>query len=138
VQLALRHRPGRDDRSEDDADTRCYSIGRAELTIERAIINLAVDGLFYHSVRHENRSWAHYGRFIRLERGRAIEHTWMSEGTRGLESVVTVTFDPRDRATEVTLRHANLPDDEMGRQHKDGWSWYMDVLVEKFQKVAAR
>ena len=62
----------------------------------------------------------------------------MSEATRGLESVVTVTFEPRDRATEVTLRHANLPDDEMGRQHKDGWSWYLDVLVEKFQKVAAR
>ena len=105
--------------------------------VERAIINLAVDGLFYHSVKHENRSWAHYGRFLRMERGRAIEHTWMSEATRGLESVVSITLERRDGGTEVTLRHSNLPDDEMGRQHKDGWSWYLDLLVQRFQKVAA-
>jgi uncharacterized protein YndB with AHSA1/START domain len=106
--------------------------------VERAIINLAVDGLFYHSVKHENRSWAHYGRFLRLDRGRAIEHTWMSEATRGLESVVTVTLERRDGGTEVTLRHSNLPDDEMGRQHKEGWSWYLDLLVQRFQTAAAR
>jgi uncharacterized protein YndB with AHSA1/START domain len=106
--------------------------------VERAIVNLAVDGLFYHSVKHENRSWAHYGRFLRLERGRAIEHTWMSEWTRGLESVVSITLERRDGGTGVTLRHSNLPDDEMGRQHKDGWSGYLDLLVQPFQKVAAR
>ena len=38
--------------------------------VERAIVNPVVDGLFYHSVKHEGRSWAHYGRFIRLDRGR--------------------------------------------------------------------
>ena len=47
-----------------------------------AIINPVVDGLFYHVVKHEGKSWAHYGRFIRLDRGRAIEHTWVSEATR--------------------------------------------------------
>jgi uncharacterized protein YndB with AHSA1/START domain len=62
----------------------------------------------------------------------------MSEATRGLESVVSITLERRDGGTEVTLRHSNLPDDEMGRQHKDGWSWYLDVLVQRFQKVAAR
>lgn len=106
--------------------------------VERAIVNLAVDGLFYHSVRHENRSWPHYGRFIRLERGRAIEHTWVSEATRGLESVVTITLVPKDGGTEVTLHHANIPDDEMGRGHKDGWTWYLDVLDKRFQRAAAR
>ena len=86
--------------------------------VERVIVNPVVDGLFYHVVRHEGRSWPHYGRFIRLDRGRAIEHTWVSEATRGLESVVTITLAPRDGGTEVTLHHANLPDDEMGRGHK--------------------
>ena len=43
----------------------------------------------------------------------------------------------RTDGVDFTLRHANLPDDEMGRQHKDGWSWYLDVLVQRFQKVAA-
>ena len=94
--------------------------------VERAIVNPVVDGLFYHAVKHEGRSWPHYGRFIRLDRGRAIEHTWVSEATRGLESVVTITLAPRDGATEVTLRHANLPDDEMGRGPQ-GW---LDVVPE--------
>ncbi len=76
--------------------------------------------------------------FIRLDRGRAIEHTWMSEATRGLETVVTITLTPRDGGTDVTLHHANVPDDEMGRSHKEGWTWYLNVLAERFEKVAAR
>ena len=66
--------------------------------VERAIINPVVDGLFYHVVKHEGRSWPHYGRFIRLDRGRTIEHTWVSEATRGLETVVTITLAPRKAA----------------------------------------
>jgi uncharacterized protein YndB with AHSA1/START domain len=106
--------------------------------VERAIVNLAVDGLFYHVVKHEGRSWAHYGRFIRLDRGRVIEHTWVSEATSGLESVVTITLSPHANGTEITLRHANLPDDEMGRQHKEGWTSYLGVLAEIFAKSKAR
>ncbi len=106
--------------------------------VERVIAHAVVDGLFYHSVQHQGRSWPHYGRFIRLERGRTIEHTWVSEATRGLESVVTITLAPRDAGTEVTLRHANVPDDEMGRSHKDGWTWYLNTLAERFEKVPSR
>ena len=106
--------------------------------VERVILNPVVDGLFYHAVRHEGRVWPHYGRFIRLERGRAIEHTWVSEATRGLESIVAVTLVPRDGSTEVTLRHSNVPDDELGRSHKDGWTWYLNALAERFEKVPAR
>jgi len=62
----------------------------------------------------------------------------MSEATRGLETVVTITLTPRDGGTDVTLHHANVPDDEMGRSHKEGWTWYLNVLAERFEKVAAR
>jgi uncharacterized protein YndB with AHSA1/START domain len=106
--------------------------------VERAIINPVVDGLFYHVVKHEGRSWPHYGRFIRLVRGRTIEHTWVSEATRGLETIVTITLASRDGGTDVTLHHANVPDDEMGRGHKEGWTWYLNVLAERFEKVAAQ
>lgn len=106
--------------------------------VERVILNPVVDGLFYHAVKHEGRTWPHYGRFIRLERGRAIEHTWVSEATRGLESVVTIAFAARDGGTEVTLHHANVPDDEPGQSHKGGWTWYLDVLAQRFDKAAVR
>jgi uncharacterized protein YndB with AHSA1/START domain len=105
--------------------------------VERAILNPVVDGLFYHSVKHEGRSWAHYGRFIRLERGRTIEHTWVSEATKGIETFVTITLVPRDGGTEVTLKHANVPDDDLGRSHEGGWKWYLDALSQRFEKVTA-
>jgi len=71
-------------------------------------------------------------------RGRAIEHTWVSEATRGLETVVTVTLTPRDGGTDVTLHQTNVPDDEMGRGHDGGWTSYLSALAERFEKVAAR
>jgi uncharacterized protein YndB with AHSA1/START domain len=100
----------------------------------RAIVNAVVDGLFYHSVDHAGRSWAHYGRFVALEHGKRIQHTWMSEATRGLESVVTVTLEPRGSDTEVTLRHTNVPDDELGRTHAEGWGYILGAIAERFGK----
>jgi len=98
----------------------------------RAIIHPVVDGLFYHCVDHAGRSWAHYGRFVALEPGRRIQHTWMSEATRGLESIVTVTLEARGGDTEVTLRHENVPDDEMGRTHAEGWGFVLGAIAERF------
>jgi uncharacterized protein YndB with AHSA1/START domain len=99
---------------------------------EQVILKAAVDGLFYHCVRHEGRTWAHYGRFVRLDRPRVIEHTWMSEATRGLESMVTLTLEPEDGGTLVTLRHAGLPDDELGRQHEGGWKFIVGAVADRF------
>ena len=100
----------------------------------RAIVNPVVDGLFYHSVHFEDHGWAHYGRFISLDRPQQIQHTWVSEATRGLESVVTLTFDPEGEQTVVTLRHTNVPDDEMGRRHAEGWGFVLGGLVERFRQ----
>jgi uncharacterized protein YndB with AHSA1/START domain len=105
---------------------------------EKMVINVAVDGLFYFAVRHEGKTWAHYGRFVRIERpGSAcgsglVEYTWMSEATHGFESLVTVTFQSLGDETEVTLVHSGVPDDEMGRRHADGWKWMLDMLAERF------
>jgi len=102
---------------------------------ERAILNPVVDGLFYLAVKHEGRTWPHYGRFLQIDRPRVVAHTWMSEATKGAESVVTVTMEARGDETEVTLRHSGVPDDEMGRQHKDGWAWILSALADS---LAAR
>ncbi len=94
------------------------------------ILNPLVDGLFYIAVKHQGRIWPHYGRFLKIDRPRRVEYTWMSEATKGAESVVTVTMEPRGDETEVTLHHSGVPDDEMGRQHKDGWTWILSTLAE--------
>ena len=105
---------------------------------DRVILNPVVDGLFYSAVKHEGRTWPHYGRFIRIERPQLVEHTWVSEGTRGVESVVAITFEPRGDQTAgdqtlVTLRHSGVPDDEMGRKHKEGWTWILSMLAESVE-----
>ena len=99
---------------------------------ERVIFDGTVDGLFYLALKHEGRIWPHYGRFVRIERPRVVEYTWMSEATKGAESVVTVTMEARGEDTEVTLRHSGVPDDEMGLKHKDGWAWVLSALAEVF------
>ncbi len=98
---------------------------------QQLILNPVVEGLYYWAVNHEGRVWPHYGRFLKIERPRVVEYTWMSEGTKGLESVVAVTFEARGKETEVTLRHSGVPDDEMGRGHQGGWTWILSALAEK-------
>ncbi|HXA67575.1 MAG TPA: SRPBCC domain-containing protein [Bryobacteraceae bacterium] len=104
---------------------------------ERLILNIVVDGLFYFAVKHEGRTWPHYGRFVRIERPHRVEYTWVSEATKGVESVVDVTFEPRGDQCEVTLRHSGIPDDEMGRQHQEGWTWVLSMLAERFVSGAS-
>jgi len=99
---------------------------------ERVILNPVVDGLFYFAVGHEGRTWPHYGRFLQIDRPRRVEYSWVSEATKGVESVVLVTLEPKGEQTELVLRHSGVPDDEMGRQHEEGWTWVLSMLAERF------
>jgi hypothetical protein len=65
-------------------------------------VNPVVDGLFYLAVKHEGRTWPHFGRFVR-----------------------------------ITLHHSGVPDDEMGHQHKEGWTWVLSMLAERFVSGAS-
>jgi uncharacterized protein YndB with AHSA1/START domain len=102
--------------------------------VERAIVQPSVDGLFYHLVKWEGRAWPHYGRFIALDKPRRIQHTWVSEATKGIETVVTVTLEPKGKDTEVSIAHTGLLDDEQGRGHKDGWTFMLDMIHKRFSK----
>lgn len=100
---------------------------------KRAIVDARVDGLFYHCVDYQDHEWAHYGRFVVLDRPHRIEHTWVSEGTRGLESVVSLTFEASGQTrTLVTLRHIGVPDDDFGRQHVQGWDFVLGAIAQRF------
>ena len=85
-------------------------------------------------MQFEGHDWAHYGRFIALDRPHRIQHTWVSEATRGLESVVTLSLNPEGDQTLVKLHHANIPDDEMGRRHGDGWGHALGMLADRFAR----
>jgi uncharacterized protein YndB with AHSA1/START domain len=101
--------------------------------VNKAILQPVVDGLFYRMHESEPGGYelAHYGRFLTIERPGLIRYTWVSQHTRGLESVVTMSLSARGAATRVLIRHENLPDDAKGRMHEDGWQYYLAQLDEE-------
>jgi uncharacterized protein YndB with AHSA1/START domain len=108
-----------------------HSVGSPWYGVERAILNPVVDGLFYFAVMHKGRLWAHYGRFLQLERPHRIDYTWMSEATKGVESKVSLTLTQRGDMTDVLLNHLGVPDDELGHSHEEGWIWILSTLAEQ-------
>ena len=90
--------------------------------------------LYYFTILWEGQSWALCGRFVEIQRPGKVEYTWVGEGTKGVESTVRVTFEGRGKETEVTLRHLNLPDDELGRQTEFGWAHILESVAEDLAK----
>jgi len=93
----------------------------------------AVDELWYWEADHLGRLWAHYCRYVRVERPRRLEFTWMSEATKGLESRVTIELTPSRGGTDLVLTHSGIPNDELGRSHEEGWKHITDALAEKIK-----
>ena len=103
---------------------------------QKVILDARIDGLFYFKrlkPEPDRVEFPHFGRFVALERAKKIEYTWMSPFTHGLESTVTVELERKGDDTLLQLRHSNLPDDELGRMHDEGWVGRIGALVERFQ-----
>jgi uncharacterized protein YndB with AHSA1/START domain len=96
---------------------------------EKLIVDMKVDGLWYWLTREGT---PHFGRFLEVERPARLRQSWMSPYTLGQESIVTVTFEPRDTGTLMTLVHAGLPNDQMVAAHERGWAQILDALGAGF------
>lgn len=104
--------------------------------VEKAILQPRVDGFFYHLVHHEGHDWAHYGRFIEIVEPTRIVHTWVSEATSGVETLVTIELRAHDDGTHIELTHDRVPDTQLGRQHEMGWNYVLDSLKTACEKRA--
>ena len=104
---------------------------------KRIVFEPKVGALYHFTAVDGKNEWPHYGRFDELQRGARIRMTWMSNHTRGLESIVTVTFKAKGEDTLLTLKHANLPDDDMGAAHDEGWKHFMGLLEQHFATARA-
>jgi uncharacterized protein YndB with AHSA1/START domain len=101
---------------------------------EKLLMNPTVDGFFYWRIENT----PHYGRFTEVERPRRVQHTWMSPGTLGQESTVTVTFKEQGDGTLMTLVHSGLPDTDSGRGHEGGWKFFLGEFAEKLRSTVLR
>lgn len=99
---------------------------------DKLLLDVRPDGLFYwRHATDEGERVPHYGRFAAVERPRLVEYTWMSPYTHGVESMVKVRFEAKGADTLMTLEHANLPDDEAGAAHREGWTFFLDRMAER-------
>jgi uncharacterized protein YndB with AHSA1/START domain len=100
--------------------------------IRKAIVNRAVGGLFYINMGPPMPLATHFGRFVRLDKPKLIEHTWASEGTLGAETLVRITLKANAGGTLFSLRHTGLPDADSARAHEEGWGWIVGWLADGF------
>ncbi len=104
----------------------------------KATIDPRVGGRFHIGMMADGQSYPRDGEYLRLERPRLIEFTWISNATNQQRSVVTVELSPIGQGeTELKLTHKLLPTEESAQSHHHGWSAALDHLPEVLSRAAA-
>ena len=93
-----------------------------------------VNAAFYFETRFEGERPTHHGRFLRLERDRLVEMTWLTAATKGAETVITVEFEPNESSTHLRLVHAGFPDKESRDRHDWAWPIVLEHLGQQLTK----
>jgi len=84
----------------------------------------------------EGRRFKVSGQVTDVVAGRHVTFTWAwhdDNDKRGHESTVTLSVAADGDGTMLTLHHANLPDDEAGANHEEGWT----SSFNKLERLAA-
>ena len=106
--------------------------GPGERTAPLVEVDLRVGGAYRVHMRAPDGSEARLvGVYREVDPPKKLVYTWRWETSPEMgETLVTVEFLERGRATEVVLTHELFPTDEVRGKHQLGWSASLDKLAE--------
>ena len=76
------------------------------------------------------------GEYREVKRPERLVYTWQWQGENmpKVETLITVSFEERDGATEVRMTHSGFPDAVLRDSHTQGWNSCLNSLVEQFDE----
>jgi uncharacterized protein YndB with AHSA1/START domain len=102
-----------------------------------ATIDARVGGRYEISMLHGSEPLLHEGEYREIDRPRRLVFTWISAATRQTSSLVTVSFVPRGKKTEVVVLHERLPGAEAVPSHTAGWTEAIERLANVLEAAEA-
>lgn len=77
----------------------------------------------------DGKDYVHSGEFREIIPGQKLVFTWNSQAVQ--DTVVTITLAEVDGGTEVKLKHEFMPNEEMKKNHTEGWK----QILQNLEKV---
>jgi len=105
-----------------------------ETTVAFAELDVRVGGRFRIVMRGPSVQYEHHGEYLEVVPPERLVFTWISNGTQGESTLVTVELQEQGEQTLLTLTHEQLPDVTSVSKHQQGWS----SIVEKLQAHLTR
>jgi uncharacterized protein YndB with AHSA1/START domain len=95
----------------------------------QARVDARVGGRYEILMQSDTASFPHSGEYRVIDRPRQLVFTWLSNGTEGRTTLVTVDFLPAAGRTEVVVTHEQLPA-VAAESHTSGWTSGLAHLAE--------